>query len=348
MPYRLSAKLLWIVILIALGMAGGAAVGAEIPASQWKAAADYSAARSGLSFLVMQHGKVIGENYPGGHSPSEAHKIYSGTKGFWILAALKANQEGIIGLDNCVGDTIPEWRADPLKSKVTLRELLNFNSGLDADNHLHSDGFDDRDAIAVHVPLVAQPGQAFIYGPAPLQVFHEVLKRKLASRGETPTRYLEQKVLAPLGLGPQRYLADRAGNPLLATGFMLTARQWSRMGQLILHGGSPVLPPGNLLEECFRGTAANEAFGMGFWNNRLASDPGAREFDFENMLMPKWSQQNWRKPCLSHAAPSDLVAAIGSGYQRLFVIPSMDLVVVRQGMGGAFKDGEFLRLLLGR
>ena len=87
---------------------------------------------------------------------------------------------------------------------------------------------------------------------------------------------------------------------------------------------------------------------MGFWNNHLANDPGAREFDVENMLAPKWSRQDWRNPCLCHAAPPDLVAAIGSGYQRLFVIPSMDLVVVRQGVDATFRDGEFLRLLLGR
>ena len=347
MKFRPFLFILPFVILAALAAGGGQAMAEEIPAAQWKAAADYSAARNGLSFLVMQHGKVIGENYPGGHSASELHKIYSGTKGFWILAALKANEEGIIALDACVCDTIPEWRADPLKSKVTLRQLLNFDSGLDAENQLHGDGFTDRDAIAVRVPLVAQPGQAFIYGPAPLQVFHEVLKRRLAALHETPTQYLEQKVLHPLGLGPQRYLADRAGNPLLATGFMLTARQWSRMGQLILRGGSPVLP-GNLLEECFRGTPANAAFGMGFWNNHLAGDPGAREFDIEGMLMPKWSRQDWRRPCLCHAAPADMLAAIGSEYQRLFVIPSMDLVVVRQGLGGSFRDGEFLRLLLGR
>ena len=347
MKSHLFRALLRFVILPAMLAGGGAARGDEIPAAQWKAAADYSAARRGLSFLVMQHGKVIGENYPAGHSASEPHKIYSGTKGFWILAALKAEEEGIITLDDCVSDTILEWRADPLKSKVTLRQLLNFNSGLDAENQLHGDGFTDRDAIAVHVPLVAQPGHAFIYGPAPLQVFHELLKRKLAARRDTPTHYLEQKVLLPLGLGPQRYLADRDGNPLLATGFMLTARQWSRMGQLILRGGSPVLST-HLLGECFRGTSANEAFGMGFWNNHLAADPSAREFDVENMLAPKWSRQDWRKPCLCHAAPSDLVAAIGSGYQRLFVIPSMELVVVRQGVDATFRDGEFLRLLLGR
>ena len=38
-------------------------------------------------------------------------------------------------------------------------------------------------------------------------------------------------------LGPQRYLDDRAGNPLLAAGFVLTARQWAKMGQLVLERG---------------------------------------------------------------------------------------------------------------
>jgi CubicO group peptidase (beta-lactamase class C family) len=152
-----------------------------------RAAAAYSAAHSGLSFLVMKDGHVIFENYPNGHSAWEAHKIYSGTKGFWILAALKATEEGIVDLDDRVANTLPEWNAGD-KSRVTLRELLSFSSGLEATNSLHGDGFENRDAIAVHAPLVAQPGAAFIYGPAALQVFHEVLKRKLAARGETPTR----------------------------------------------------------------------------------------------------------------------------------------------------------------
>jgi CubicO group peptidase (beta-lactamase class C family) len=287
------------------------------------------------------------EDYPNGHSSSEAHKIYSGTKGFWILTALKAVEEGIIDLDERVADTLPEWYADSGKSRVTLRQLLSFSSGLDAAFSLHNDGFENRDAIAVHTPLVAAPGSAFIYGPAPLQVFHEVLKRKLAAHGETPTRYLEHKVLHPLGLGPQRYLADKEGNPLLATGFMLTARQWARMGQLILNGGAPIVSP-HTLSFCFRGSAANCAFGMGFWNNAMAGESSARELDVEDMLVPKWNRQNWRNACLCQAAPPDMVASIGSGYQRLFVIPSMHLVIVRQGHFGRISDSELLRLTLGR
>ena len=327
--------------------AGSRLFAGEISREQFKAAAAYSAAHSGLSLLVIQHKRVVGANYPGGHSSSEPHKIYSGTKGFWILAGLKAVEEGIITLDENVSDTISEWRADPVRSRITIRQLLSFISGLDAANYLHGDGIADRDALAIRTAVVAAPGQAFIYGPAPLQVFHEILKRKLAPRGETPSRYLERRVLAPLGLGPQRYLTDRAGNPLLAAGFMLTARQWARIGELILRGGSPIVPAG-LLEQCFQGSAANPAFGMGFWNNRLAADPGAREIDVENMLDLKWQRQDWRKTCLCRAAPADLVAAIGSGYQRLFVIPSMELIVVRQGVNARFSDGEFLRLLLGR
>lgn len=312
-----------------------------------KAAAQYSAAHAGLSFLVMKAGRVIYENYPNGHGANEAHKIYSGTKGFWILAALRAEEEGIIDLDDRVANTLPEWNVEGGKSRVTLRQLLSFSSGLDAANNLHGEGFENRDAIAMHTPLVAQPGSAFIYGPAALQVFHEVLKRKLAGRGETPTQYLEHKVLRPLGLGPQRYLADREGNPLLATGFMLSARQWARMGQLILNGGSPIVSP-HSLALCFRGSAANCAFGMGFWNNVEAGDSAGRELDVEDMLEPKWYRQNWRNVCICHAAPSDMVAAIGSGYQRLFVFPSMQMIIVRQGQFGHFSDGEFLRLALGR
>jgi CubicO group peptidase (beta-lactamase class C family) len=320
---------------------------ATLSATDFRAAAQYSAAHTGVSFLVSKDEHVIFEDYPNGHAANEAHKIYSGTKGFWILAGLKAVEEGIINLDDRVADTLPEWYAEPGKSRVTLRQLLSFSSGLDAEFSLHNDGFENRDAIAIHAPLVAQPGSAFIYGPAALQVFHEVLKRKLAAHGDTPTKYLERKVLRPLGLGPQRYLADRQGNPLLATGFMLSARQWVRMGYLILNGGSPVVSP-QTLSFAFRGSSANCAFGMGFWNNAMAGASSARELDVEEMLAPKWNRQDWHNVCLCQAAPPDLVASVGSGYQRLYVIPSLHLVIVRQGNFGRISDGELLRLTLGR
>jgi hypothetical protein len=43
-----------------------------------------------------------------------------------------------------------------------------------------------------------------------------------------------------------------------------------------------------------------------------------------------------------------MVVALGSGYQRLFIIPSLDALIVRQGSNAKFSDAHFLRLVLGR
>lgn len=327
------------VALFVLGMSWSARAG-ELDASSIQAAAAYSAARSGAGLLVLQHGKTLFST-----SDRSTHKIYSGTKGFWILTALAAAQDGIIDLDARVADTIPEWQADPRKARVTVRQLLSFTSGIEPLFGLHDNGFPDRNGAALRASMVAEPGARFIYGPAALQVFDEYLKRKLAARGTTPTKYLEKKVLHPLGLGSQRYLADAHGNPLLASGIMLSVSQWAKEGNLILNGGRPVVSHA-LLAEAFRGSSANRCFGMGFWNNVNAG--GGREVDVENMLNRKWHEQDWSGACLCRDAPSDLVAAIGSGNQRLYVVPSMELVVVRFGNFGQFSDATFLRMLFGR
>jgi CubicO group peptidase (beta-lactamase class C family) len=329
------------ICLLYLAVAG--APGATLDPTAVRAAAKYSAEHRGNSFLAIQNGKTLREEYPGRGDADSPQRIYSGTKAFWNLAALAAAEDGILNFDERVADTIVSWRKDPRKSRVTIRQLLDFSCGLAPGFSLQVNEYGDRDQAALRLPMVAEPGEAFIYGPSALQVFHRVLKEKLNK--ESPTHYLERRVLRRLRLGPQRYLDDRAGNPLLAAGFTLTARQWARLGQLVLDKGKPVVRLESLAQ-CWRGSLANRAFSLGWWNNRAA--PSGREFDFEDMLNPKWSRQNWHDACLSRAAPRDLVACIGSRYQRLYVIPSLDLVVVRQGAGGRFSDARFLRLLLGK
>ena len=316
-------------------LAAGTAFSAPANPNAIRAAAAYSASAGGTSFLAVQNGQTLLEQ-----NANEAHKIYSGTKAFWCLAALAAAEDGLLSLDDHVADTIPSWKNEPRKARVTIRQLLDFSCGLDPVFSLHNNDPGDRDAIAIRAPIVAEPGKRFIYGPSALQVFHAVLKAKL---GRSPTRYLEQRVLNRLDLGQQRYLTDSAGNPLLAAGWLLSAKQWARLGEAVLKG-SLVSP--SSFDQCRRGSPANPAYALGWWNNHLA--PGGREFDIESMLVPKWEKQHWSGTVLCRDAPPDLIACIGSGYQRLYVIPSMNLVVVRHGSGRKFSDAQFLRLLVGR
>lgn len=307
-------------------------------------AARYSSEKGGMALLVKHNGRIIWETYANGGGKNIPQRIYSGTKAYWGLAALVAAEAELLDLDEKVADTLTEWQKDRTRSQIRVCDLLDFTSGLAAMPELHQNDYKDRTTAALKARCVTSAGKSFIYGPAALQVFHEVLARKLKKR--TPTRFLEREVLSPLGLGPQRYLPDSQGAPLLAAGFMQTARQWSGIGRVLLEKGEPVLDEDDgFFDHLLRGGKPNPAYAFGIWNNHAAESRSAREVDVETMLDRPWSSQSWRNACLCRDAPAELLASIGSYGQRLYAVPSLKLVVVRLGSGGAFRDAAFLRLL---
>ena len=310
-----------------------------------RAAQEYSRTHHGLSLLVVQNGRTLLDD----NSERFRHAIFSGTKAFWCLATLSAAQEGLLSLDEPASDTLTEWRADPRRRAIRIRQLLDFTCGLESASHLHRINRPNRDREALKLSQVAPPGTAFIYGPGQLQALDELLRRKL--HGASTTDFLERRVLRPLGIEAVEYRRDRAGNPLLASGFDLTAEEWSKMGRFVLNGGRAGLRTvvgRDLFEQSFRGTAVNPAFGFGFWLNREAATSDARVVDVESMLNANWHAANWRHACLSKAAPADLVVSLGSHGQRLYAVPSLDLIVVRQGHGEGFRDAAFLQKLFAR
>jgi len=313
-------------------------------------AANYSERNRGFSMLVMQNGKTVFEHYANGGGAEMRCKIFSGTKSFWGIAALCAVRDGLIKLDDRVADTITEWKSPAeagRKSQITIRQLLNQTDGIEPAPHLHSDSIRDRDAMAIQLPLVAAPGSVFAYGPSHLQIFNEVLRRKLNRR--STISYINENVLSPLGLTSLEFKKDFLGNPLPASGFELSAREWARFGELVLgrgnYQGKQIVPAG-LFGQALAGSSANPSYGLTFWLNRQA--PNAREIDYEKELDLKWQRAHWGGICFCRAAPPDMVVALGSNYQRLFMIPSLNAVIVRQGMSGKFSDAYFLRLVLGR
>ena len=95
-----------------------------------------------------------------------------------------------------------------------------------------------------------------------------------------------------------------------------------------------------MLAECFVGTRANPAYGLTWWLKRPVPPALRRR---STILSSEWADAA-NAPTL----PDDLVAALGAGKQRLYVIPSRKLVIARQGgFGRGFEDTALLRLLLG-
>jgi CubicO group peptidase (beta-lactamase class C family) len=302
-------------------------------------AAAYSRDHGGLCLLIQQGGHTIYED-SSGISTDTPHRIYSGTKNFVAVTVLIAAHDGLLSLDEPASRTLKEWRHDR-RSVITIRQLLNQTSGLDPAAGMIGDA-DDQMEAAVHAHLIAAPGTRFHYGPSNYQALGEILRRKLARSGESVEDYMHAKVFDPLDIDIASWYRDGSGHPLLHAGIQLTAEEWAKFGEFMLHRGrvgkTQIIDP-KLYPALFAGTEANPAYGLSFWLNRA-------EHDVQPMkeLQPAMDGEQ-----LDTGGPRDLYAAIGSDKQRLYIIPSLDLVIVRFSEGARYSDGDFLsRLLTGR
>src|SRR6266436_3728559 len=189
---------------------------AEIRVADCARAAKYSENRRGSAILVLQNGRTIFEHYANAGSANRRWPIFSGAKSFWGIAALAAVHDGLFGLDDRVSDTITEWKNDPRRSQIIVRQLLSQTDGIEGASRLQRPTIRDRNAMAIQLPILAAPGTAFIYGPSHLQIFCELLRRKL--KGRSVISYFETHVASQLGLRNLNYKKDARGNPLPATG----------------------------------------------------------------------------------------------------------------------------------
>src|SRR5207247_613452 len=179
---------------------------AEIQHADCARAAKYSESRRGVSILVIQNGRTIFEHYANGGSLNGRCPIFSGTKSFWGIAALAAVQDGLFRLDDLVSDTITEWKSDPRKSQITIRELLSQTDGIEAASRLQRPSIRDRNTMAIRLPSVAEPGGAFIYGPSHLQIFSQLLLWQL--KGRRTIVFFVAPVSERLGLHHLNYNKD--------------------------------------------------------------------------------------------------------------------------------------------
>lgn len=312
----------------------------KITPENFRAAADYSKAGRGFSVLVMQGDKIIFEEYQNGAAADSAHTLFSGTKSFCGVMAAAAQEDGLLKLDEKISDTITEWKNDPGKSKITIRQLLTLTSGIDAG----AIGFPPSYSEAINYPVKYEAGTKFEYGPVPFQIFGEVMRRKLLPKKEDVYDYLKRRILDPIGLKVSFWrMLD--GQPLLPQGASLTAREWAKFGLLLKNGGkwnNKQIVPKKLLEESVSGTKVNPAYGITFWlNNPGGSGPaGGGRFERQG------ANEIIGRDGIQGGGAKDLFMAAGALNQRLYVIPSLDLVIVRQGQAGKYDDREFLSLLM--
>lgn len=312
-------------------------------ARRCRLAVEYSKAKNGYAVLILDHDRVICEDYHGGTNAQTPHHLYSGTKSFSCALAVALADEGKLTLDDRVADTVSEWKSDPRKSQITVRQLLNFTSGLASDElALSLDGLvehpsvGDKYATALGEAAAHAPGEHYEYSSTHLLAFGGYVKRLT---GEDPLALLQQKVFSKIGYRSAGWIHDPAGNAALPYGAFTTTREWARLGSLVLHHGdwrgTRVLSAAGL-SECATGSSTFPAYGLTFWLNAEVSDALLKAAD-----SPMRAAENHR--LFYGGGSDDLFCAGGSHNQRLCLVPSRGLLVLRQGgQDDSWSDHAFL------
>jgi CubicO group peptidase (beta-lactamase class C family) len=195
------------------------------------------------ALVVSRAGAVIHESYAGAFDASTPHALYSGTKSFWGIAALEAQNDGLLDLDERV------------KDGITVRMLLNLTAGY---------GFGGLGsavptfAHALEIVPKDAPGTTFTYGGIPLQVFGAFFAERLRPKNLTPHDYLRERVLQPANVTVTSWRTLKDGTHPLPTGAFLTTRNW-------LAYGTYVLAHSERYREAFAGSAANARYGLCWW-----------------------------------------------------------------------------------
>ncbi len=225
---------------------------------------------------------------------------------------------------------------------------------------------------AVNVPAKHDAGEQFEYGPSHFYAFGELMNRKLAAQDKIKATtfgdYAKFRIFEPLGMSIGRWGKDEAGNVNMPGGMMLTAREWAKFGQFMLQrgewkqadGSMKQLLKGELLAQCFEPSAANSAYGLTWWLGGAAREAdGAQAVDTKpntttpdadtpagDRLRERLREESSDTRITINGKTTPVYMAAGLGKQRLFVVPELDLVVVRfaepSRTGLEFSNEDFL------
>jgi len=251
---------------------------------------------------------------------TEGHAIEdvaSAQKSVVAILAGMAQERGYLSLDDSVSEYLGEgWSKANTEQElaITIHHLLSMSSGLAED-----------------FSFEAEPGSKWFYNTP---VYHALMPVLMAATGLDRNGLTVGWISEPLGLQNTSWTPRPWADAAIATGLSTTARELARFGLMIQAGGrwddEVILADDSFLKEMLSPSQPhNPAYGLLWWINgqEFSRIPGASAPRREGALIPE--------------APADLVAMQGAGDRKLYLVPSLNLVVTRLGYTGGVAGSSF-------
>jgi CubicO group peptidase (beta-lactamase class C family) len=282
------------------------------------------------AIVIVHNGRIVAERYAPGYGLGVPLIGYSATKS--VINALLGIlvRQGRLSVE--APAPVSVWHApnDP-RQAITIDELLRMTSGLALDEkgrdvdpearmlYLERDmaGFAERSS------LQAAPGRTWKYSSGNTLILSRLIRDAVGGRAEDVLEFARRELFGPLGMRDVTMEFDATGTPVGSTFMFAPARDWARFGLLYLDdgvvGGRRILPEGWVRYSS--SPTLDTDYGAGFWTN------------------PRGSEAADARARLGF--PRDAFMATGLLGQRVVIIPSQRLVIVRFGVTQVWPSFDF-------
>ena len=269
---------------------------------------DYLELKNTKSFIVLVNGRIVLENYFNGHTANTPWYWASAGKTLTTTLTGIAEQQGFLNTNNKVSDYLNiGWTAAPLNKEnlITCKHLLTMTSGLD-------DALGDGVSPA-NLKYKADAGSRWAYH----NVYVKLQDVVAAATNQTWENYFNSQLRDKIGM-TGTWLTS--GEDLSV--YWSNTRSMARFGLLMLNKGkwnSTTIVNENY---CTTATTTSQNINLGYgylwWlNGKTSYHLPQSQLEFPGSIIP--------------TAPNDMFMALGKNDQKIYVIPSKKMVIVRMG-----------------
>ena len=297
--------------------------------------------RKTRAVVVVYKGELIAERYAPGFDVNTPQLGWSMSKSVTNALVGLLVQQGKLELQRPA--PVPEWQtADDPRRKITLDQLLRMSAGLEFSEeyapfsdavYMFYDSYDFA-AYAANKPLEAEPDSKWHYSSGTANIIARIVRQTIEKAHENYYEYLYRNFFDKIGMLSMVMEPDPSGTFVGSSYMFATPRDWARFGLLYLQdgvwNGERILPEGWVKYSTTPTPRAPRGeYGALFWLNAGApSDPSDR---------------------MMASVTVDTFFARGFQEQRVFVVPSKKLVLVRFGATSdksAWNDDAFVASIL--
>ena len=273
-----------------------------------QSAFDYAGTKNSFGMIILHNGRIVKEQYWNGWTKDTRYYIASAGKSVVALLTGIANQNGLININNKTADYLGTgWTSltPDKEALITIKNNLSMTTGLE--DNVPDDNCEDPACLMYK----ADAGTRWAYHNAPYRLLQDVLAN---ASGKTFNQFSKDELFNKIGMPNSVWINNV---------MWCTTREAARFGSLILKRGkwdnTTLLADQNYFNAMTNSSQTlNNSYGYLWWLNGKSS-----------YMVPRL--QTVFPGSLVSNAPADMIMALGKDDKKIYVVPSLNVVVVRLG-----------------